>query len=113
MAPKPRAAPRLVKLALPPPWAVIGLSRRDERTSFDAVGVRRQVPSMILCPLQRLLTGGLTSPSMMAPGRAPSCKGTVTKLSIRTVPSTITLGLSSESRTVLGTREKRIGWLLC
>ena len=69
MASRPRAAPKLVKLALPPPWAAIGLSRRDERTSFDAVGVRRQVPSMILCPLQRLLTVGLTSPSVMTPGR--------------------------------------------
>ena len=33
-ASQPRATPRLVKLALPPPWALIGLSLRDGRMMF-------------------------------------------------------------------------------
>ena len=41
MASQPRVAPRLVELALSPPWAVIGLSLRDVRMMFGV-----SVPTM-------------------------------------------------------------------
>ena len=34
VASRPRATARLVKLALPSPWALLGLSLRDERAIF-------------------------------------------------------------------------------
>ncbi len=41
-----RAAPRLVKLALPAPWALLGLSLRDGRTAFR-IGVPKIHPFLL------------------------------------------------------------------